>query len=139
VKNRVKSTLLIFFDIKGIVHEEFVLAGQTVNSAYYCDVIRRLRENVGRLRPEIWREKNWLLHHDNVPPNTSFFTREFLTKRNVTVVSYPPYFSLLSRLKMKVKGHHFDIIEVIEAELPVVLNTLTEHDFQDVFRKGQNR
>jgi hypothetical protein len=28
---------------------------------------------------------------------------------------------------------------VIEAELPVVLNTLTEHDFQDVFRKGQNR
>jgi hypothetical protein len=26
---------------------------QTVNSAYYCDVLRRLRENVRRLRPEI--------------------------------------------------------------------------------------
>jgi hypothetical protein len=26
------------------VHKEFVLAGQTVNSAYYCDVLRLLRE-----------------------------------------------------------------------------------------------
>jgi hypothetical protein len=29
--------LIILFDIKGIVHKEFVLAGHTVNSAYYCD------------------------------------------------------------------------------------------------------
>jgi hypothetical protein len=29
-----------FFDTKGIVHKEFVLTGQTVNSAYYCDVLR---------------------------------------------------------------------------------------------------
>jgi hypothetical protein len=28
-----------FFDIKGIVYKEFILAGQTVNSAYYCDVL----------------------------------------------------------------------------------------------------
>jgi hypothetical protein len=37
VKSRVKSMLIIFFDIMVIVHKEFVLAGQTVNSAYYCD------------------------------------------------------------------------------------------------------
>jgi histone-lysine N-methyltransferase SETMAR len=35
VKSKVKSMLIIFFDIKGIVHKEFILAGQTVNSAYY--------------------------------------------------------------------------------------------------------
>jgi hypothetical protein len=35
VKTKVKSMLIVFFDIKGIVHKEFVLAGQTVNSAYY--------------------------------------------------------------------------------------------------------
>jgi hypothetical protein len=38
VKSKVKSRLIIFFDIKGIVHKEFVMAGQTVNSAYCCDV-----------------------------------------------------------------------------------------------------
>jgi hypothetical protein len=36
VKSKFKSMLIIFFNIKRIAHEEFVLAGQTVNSAYYC-------------------------------------------------------------------------------------------------------
>jgi hypothetical protein len=53
VKRKVKSVLIIFPDIKGIAHKEFVLAGQTVNSAYCCDVLRRLRENVRRLRLEL--------------------------------------------------------------------------------------
>jgi hypothetical protein len=34
------SMLIIFLDIKGIVHKEFVLEGQTANSAYCCDVLR---------------------------------------------------------------------------------------------------
>jgi hypothetical protein len=75
--------LIIFFDIKGIVHKEFVLAGQIVNSSYYRDVLQRLCENVLRLCPELWRQKNWLLHHDNTPFHTSFFTREFLAKNNI--------------------------------------------------------
>jgi hypothetical protein len=33
-------------------------------------------------------------------------------------------------LKIKLKGRHFDMIEVNEAEWQVVLSTLTEHDFQ---------
>jgi hypothetical protein len=37
-------------------------------------------------------------------------------------------------LKIKLKGRHFYSIEVIKAELQVVLNTLTEHDFQDAFK-----
>jgi hypothetical protein len=40
-------------------------------------------------------------------------------------------------LKIKLKGRHFDIVEVIESELLAVLNTLTEHDIQDAFRKLQ--
>jgi hypothetical protein len=75
VKRKVRSMLIIFFDIKGIVHKEFFLAGQTLNSAYYCDVLRRLRENVRRLCAEIWRQKDWLLHHDNAPSHTSFSPR----------------------------------------------------------------
>jgi hypothetical protein len=34
VKSKVKSMLIIFFDIEGVVHKGFVLAGQTVNSVY---------------------------------------------------------------------------------------------------------
>jgi predicted helicase len=38
-------------------------------------------------------------------------------------------------LKIKLKGRHFDPIEVIEAESQAVLNTLTDHDFQEAFKK----
>jgi hypothetical protein len=34
-RSKVKSMLIIFIKIKGIVHKEFILAGQTVNSAHY--------------------------------------------------------------------------------------------------------
>jgi hypothetical protein len=39
VKSKDKSRLIIFFDIKGIAHKEFIPADQTVNYAYYCDVL----------------------------------------------------------------------------------------------------
>jgi hypothetical protein len=109
VKSKVKSMLIIFFDIKGIDHKEFVLAGQTVNSTYCCDILRRLRENVRRLRSELWRQLQ-LLHHDNAPSRIFSFKRGFL--------SFPtqPYFSLFPRLKIKLKGRHFDAAEMMEAE-----------------------
>jgi hypothetical protein len=37
---------------------------------------------------------------------------------------------------MKLKGFRFDISEVIKAELQAVLNTFTEHDFQDALKNG---
>jgi hypothetical protein len=50
--------LIIFFDIKGIVWKEFILLGQTLNSAYYRDILRRLRENVQRLSPRTLATKD---------------------------------------------------------------------------------
>jgi hypothetical protein len=39
-KSKAKSMFMIFFDIKGIVHKEFVLEGQTVDSTHYHDLLR---------------------------------------------------------------------------------------------------
>jgi hypothetical protein len=72
--------LIIFFGMKGIVPKEFVLAGQSVNTAYCCDVSRQLREKVQRLCPKLLQQENWLLDHNNAPSHTSFFTRELFTK-----------------------------------------------------------
>jgi hypothetical protein len=52
------------------------------------------------------------------------------------VIPHPPYFSLFPRLKMKLRGQHFDTIEVIEAESRAVLNTLKEHEFPDALKKN---
>jgi hypothetical protein len=39
---------------------------------------------------------------------------------------------------MKLKGRHFDANEVIEAEWQAVMNTVTEHDFQDAFKNDRS-
>jgi hypothetical protein len=36
---------------------------------------------VRTFRRELWRQKNWLLHHDNAPSHTSVFTREFFYQK----------------------------------------------------------
>jgi len=40
VKSNTKSMIITFFDVKGIVHKEFVPKGQTVNSGFYCNVLQ---------------------------------------------------------------------------------------------------
>ena len=42
-------------------------------------------------------------------------------------------------MKLKLKGHRFDTIEEIQAELQRVLDTLIEKDFQEAFQKWRRR
>ena len=48
-RSRVKTIIIVFFDSRGIVHKVFVPPGQTVNHAFYKDVLERLRKRVQRV------------------------------------------------------------------------------------------
>jgi len=112
LRSNIKLMLICFFDPKGIVHKEFVPPGQTVNAAFYIEVLERVWENVQRKRPDQWRNNTRLLHHDNAPAHAALLTRRFLTDNIMTVVPHPPYlpdlapsnFFLFQKLKMKLKG-----------------------------------
>ena len=80
VKSNLKSMINTFFDIKGIVHKEFVPTGRTVNSRFYCEILWRLREKVRRHHPQLWREQTWLLHHDNARLTLPFSPTSFWQK-----------------------------------------------------------
>ena len=107
------------FDQEGIVHWQFVPPGMTVNADFYCDVLRRLRENVQRKRPQ-----KLIIQHDNVPAHRSFKVSQFLAKNNTTVIPHPPYlpdlapcdFFLFPMLKLRMKGRRFETIEEIQEE-----------------------
>ena len=114
---------------------------------FCCEGLRRLRENVRRKRPELWKNGDWLLHHGNAPAYTSLVVREFLTKNNMTTVPHPAYspdlapcdFYVFPKMIIWLKGRHFLSIEEIEAELQQVLNMLKPEDFNECFQKWQNR
>jgi hypothetical protein len=58
VHSNVKSMLIIFFDIQGIVRKEFVPPGQTVNDKFYCEVLKQLREGIRHKSPAKWKKNN---------------------------------------------------------------------------------
>jgi len=51
--------LMVSFDCHGIVHHEFAPEGQTVNAAFYVEVLKHLRDRVRRVRPELWEGRRW--------------------------------------------------------------------------------
>ena len=61
VRSNVKVLLTVFFDCRGVVHHEFLRQGRTVNKEYYLQVMRNLREAIRQKRPDLWKNKNWLL------------------------------------------------------------------------------
>jgi len=122
-------------------HKEFVPPGQTVNRAFYKDVLERLRKRVQRVRRDIADE--WVLQHDNAPAHTALSIREFLAKKIIPVLPHTPHspdltpcdFYLFPKLKSKLKGHHFRTMENVQKIVTDELNTLTENDLQYCYVK----
>jgi len=143
-RSATKSKLIVFFDIRGIVHHEFVPEGQTVNAELYCNVLRRLRKDIRRKRPELWCAGNWLLHDDNAPFHRALVTREFLAHKGIITLPHPPYspdlapcdFFLFPKMKLQLKCRRFDRVE-IKRESQNVLGTPREKYFQHAFQQWQ--
>ena len=147
VRSNVKTMLICFFDIQGIVHREFIPRGQTVNQEFYLGVLKRLRERVRRTRPELWRSGEWLIHHDNAPAHTALRIRQFLTSQGMTLVPHPPYspdlapadFFLFPQMKRDLKGRRFDTLEDVIAASTRALNSIQVEEFQRCFEQWKQR
>ena len=145
VKSNVKTMLIAFFDIDGLVHHEYVPRGQTVKKVFYKTVLQRLRDAVRRHRPEKWRSGNWILHHDNAPAHMAVTTNEFLAKNNIPSLPHPRYspdlspcdFFLFPQLKKTMKVRRFDDIEEVQANATRQIRVITKSDFQRCFRQWQ--
>lgn len=90
----------------------------------HCDVLKLMRENVRRKRPEMWRSKYWFLLQRNTPVHTSLVVGQFF---------------LFSEMKLQLKGRRlrFDSVNEIQAESQDVRNDLTSADFQNCFQSYQ--
>ena len=125
--------------IRGIVHHEFAPEGQTVNTGFYCSVLRHLREEIWQKRPELWRA--------GAPSHRALVTREFLAHNSIITLPHLPYspdlapcdFFFFPKMKLQLKGRRFDRVEEIQWESQNVLGTLQEQDFQHTFQQWQRR
>ena len=131
-----------FFDCHGIVHHEFAPEGQTVNAAFYVEVLKLLRD---RVRPELWEGRGWILHHDNGPAQSAPIVHEFLARNSITVLEHPPYspdlapcnFFLFSKCKLVLRGWHLGDVMTIKSETTSLLKR--EEEFKGCFQQWKRR
>ena len=142
-----QTLLIAFFDNKGIIHKEFVPAGQTINAAFYQAVLNRLLQDIRRVRPELHRTGKWILLHDNAPAHSAIRVRQFLAQKMIAVLDHPPYcpdlvpadFFLFPRLKAAIKGARFADMNAIKDNVTAILRSIPQKAFADCFRKLYER
>jgi len=84
VKPNVKTTLIAFFNIDGLVHHEYVPRGQTVNKEFYRTVLQHLHDAVRR-----HRLRSGAPAIGSAPAHRAVTTSEFLAKHNIQSTATP--------------------------------------------------
>ena len=113
-----------------------------MNRFYYLGVLHCLRENIRRQRPELWRSKSCILHHDNAPVHSSLLIRDYCAKSETTVLPQPPYspdlvpadFFLFPKLKSTLKGRRFDSIDAIKESSLEQLRAIPSEAYKSAFQ-----
>jgi hypothetical protein len=83
--------LIVFSNVEGVIHREFVPEGQKVNAEFYVGVLDRLLKRIRRVRTAKFKSSEWFLLHDNAPSHNAAIVKKFLANRNIAVHHHPPY------------------------------------------------
>lgn len=146
-RSATKAMLVVFFDLQGIVHKEWIPQGQTVTKEVYLGVLKGLRLSIRRKRPERWKRQDFILHHDNAPAHTAIKVTEYLAKNSTAVAPHPPYspdlapndFFLFPRLKSTLKGQRFDTLEAVKQATTTELDSIPKSEFQRCMESWKTR
>jgi hypothetical protein len=118
---RLKSCWSHFFDKQPVIHKEFVPERQSVNSAFYVEVIDRLLKRIPWVRPQFRAVGSWFLLHYNAHSHVALVVKISVAKHSVMEISHPPIllishqrtiFSFL-RWKLPTKGRCFRMLKTL--------------------------
>jgi hypothetical protein len=80
-KFRIKTMLMIFFDSQGVVYQEFLPDGKTVNAKFYKGVMDGLLKRIQRVRPAAFCYRDFFLLRDNALAHKPASVCQFLTQK----------------------------------------------------------
>ena len=134
-----KVLLTIFWDMKGVVHMEFLKQGHTVNSEKYISTLRTLKARLRRVR----NGRDSLLKHDMALPHTSRQTQDALAQLKLSALPHPEYspdlapsdYFLFLQLKKHLKGNHYNSDEKVVAAVRQWCREQPQEFFADGIRQ----
>ena len=144
-RSTLKVMITVFFDRKGIILVEY--ANGNVNAQSYIETLMNLRNAIWTKHPDLWREHNWILLDDNAPAHKARITKEFHQQVCTDRGAHPPYspdlapsdFFLFPKLKSKIRGQHYAMIQDLQEAVEDALQTFTQQNFEHCFDQLQER
>ena len=132
-----KVMLVVFWDAQGVVHREFVLNGRGVNTDYYLEVMRTLRQQIRWRRTARWRRNSFWIHHDGAPAHRADPVVQFLQQTRTHILPHPPYspdlapsdFFLFACMKKNLRGVTFANIGELQRRVDQELGLITAAEF----------
>jgi hypothetical protein len=88
-----------FWDFKGLAHLEIMPTGTNVNSERYCEMLRKVKTRLGRVRPYMEQP---LIELDDARQHTKARSAAEIRRLASTVLDHPPYRAILAP-----SGFHF--------------------------------
>lgn len=136
----------VFWDAKGIIFVDYLPKSQTINSSYYCNLLRRLREEIKEKRPGMLRKKV-LFHQDNARVHTSVETMSVIHDCGYELLPHPPYspdlapsdYHLFPNLKKHLGGSKFSTKDEVIVAVNDYFADLPESFFFEGINKLQVR
>ncbi len=142
-----KTMLILFHDAYGVIHLEFLPRGETIDADFYCDVLRRLKEQIRRKRPGLWERddegyRGFYLHHDNATPHTAIPTLALIGESGMNMVSHPAYspdlapcdFAIFPYLKKQLHGIRFQNIQEVQDRVRLICRNTEPEIFYNAIR-----
>ena len=78
----------IFWDRKGVLLVEFLLQGTTINSAVYCEMLKKLRHAIQNERCRM-QSATIILLHDNAWPHSAAQTQDLISSFKWEQMDHP--------------------------------------------------
>ncbi len=142
--------LTVFFYVCGVILIDFAPQGMTIDTEYYCGILRKLKNRIRKKRPGMWKggvdghtDKDFVLHHDNAPSHTAARTLDLIGQSDINLLAHSQYspdlapadFFLFSILKQKLRGRKFASIPAVQDEVRKILRDIDEEDFTSGIRE----
>ena len=84
--------LSIFWNYEDVVLFDLLQHGQTINSEYYCDILKRIYVVLRERYPAIVNRSRVILQQDNGHPHTSKMTMDKIRELvGIKLLPHPPY------------------------------------------------
>lgn len=86
-----KIMLCIWWDMRGVVHWEFLDSNLTITADIYCQQLDRLHQELLHNRPSLINRKGVILQVDNARPHIARKTQQKIHQLGWEVLPHPPY------------------------------------------------